>query len=498
MPPPGASARPPTSPTSRRSTRRARRSSARSRIRGSASTRSRPTTSRPSSGRSRRAGSARTSSRGANGRRPRRAGVPNARDHARGHRQDAGRPAGGGSGGSVTACRFGGSHSSRPKRPKPWPGSSARGGPRARRPVPAQPGRRARDARRPRGRSGCLQVRDDRDRDRGGHRGRWRSRTARCGRAASICMSGRNWARSMPGERRYARPWRSPRCGAARSTTFDTLDVGGGFPVRPTDEPAPTAERFARELPAILESVPVDRRPTRLAIEPGRALVARSGWLVARVLHVRDRGGRQVVLDAGMTELIRPALYGARHPIVALTSLGALVDPARGTAAADFEPAKRRGPDLRIDRRPRRARPAAAPPRRPRRHRRRRRLRRQPRLDVQRAPATAAGAARTGWHAAPRPSPRPLTTPPVRLRHGWSSALPGTASDPPACWRTAPWARSSSRAASRSGPSSTSSSRPRPELIGSIHREYLAAGADLIETATFGANRPRLAPYGLE
>ena len=37
----------------------------------------------------------------------------------------------------------------------------------------------------------------------------------------------------------------------------------------------------------------------------------------------------------------------------------------------------------------------------------------------------------------------------------------------------------------------------KPELIGSIHREYLGAGADLIETATFGANRPRLKPYGL-
>ena len=37
----------------------------------------------------------------------------------------------------------------------------------------------------------------------------------------------------------------------------------------------------------------------------------------------------------------------------------------------------------------------------------------------------------------------------------------------------------------------------RPELIGAIHREYLAAGADIIATATFGANRPRLAPFGL-
>ncbi|MEA2578094.1 MAG: diaminopimelate decarboxylase, partial [Chloroflexota bacterium] len=109
--------------------------------------------------------------------------------------------------------------------------------------------------------------------------------------------------------------------------TFDTVDLGGGFPVLPTDQPSPAPERFARELPALLDAVPDDRRPTRLAIEPGRALVARAGWLVARVLHVRDRGGRQVVLDAGMTELIRPALYGARHPIVALTSLGEDLGP---------------------------------------------------------------------------------------------------------------------------------------------------------------------------
>jgi len=101
--------------------------------------------------------------------------------------------------------------------------------------------------------------------------------------------------------------------------TFDTLDLGGGFPVRPSGEPSPGPERFARELPALLEAIPVDRRPTRLAVEPGRVLVARAGWLVARVLHVRERAGRQVVLDAGMTELIRPALYGAIHPVIALT-----------------------------------------------------------------------------------------------------------------------------------------------------------------------------------
>ena len=111
----------------------------------------------------------------------------------------------------------------------------------------------------------------------------------------------------------------------------DTLDVGGGFAVGPLGEPAARPERFARELPALLETIPADRRPDRLAIEPGRFVVARAGWLIGRVLHVRERGGRQVVLDVGMTELIRPALYGGIHPIVALTSLGEPV--AAGGAA---------------------------------------------------------------------------------------------------------------------------------------------------------------------
>jgi len=127
--------------------------------------------------------------------------------------------------------------------------------------------------------------------------------------------------------------------------SFDTLDVGGGFPVLPLDEPAPGPERFARELPELLEAVPEDRRPTRLSIEPGRALVARSGWLVASVLHVRERGGRQVVIDAGMTELIRPALYGARHPIVALTSLGQAIDHPDGFGLGlGLDPARVEGP----------------------------------------------------------------------------------------------------------------------------------------------------------
>jgi len=125
---------------------------------------------------------------------------------------------------------------------------------------------------------------------------------------------------------------------------FDTFDVGGGFPVGdPGSVPPP--ERFAREIGPLLEALPAERRPARLAVEPGRFLVARSGWLVASVLHVRARADaeRTIVLDAGMTELVRPALYGARHAIVALTSLGRRWDGADGTAGATT-PARVDGP----------------------------------------------------------------------------------------------------------------------------------------------------------
>lgn len=38
----------------------------------------------------------------------------------------------------------------------------------------------------------------------------------------------------------------------------------------------------------------------------------------------------------------------------------------------------------------------------------------------------------------------------------------------------------------------------RPDLIEKIHQEYIAAGADVIQTNTYGANRIKLARYGLE
>jgi diaminopimelate decarboxylase len=120
---------------------------------------------------------------------------------------------------------------------------------------------------------------------------------------------------------------------------FDTLDAGGGFPVA-FGEPGsvPEVRVFGEAAAAELDAVPADARPARVAIEPGRAVVAACGWIVASVLHVRHRDTTTVILDAGMSELIRPALYGAEHPLIPLSSLGRPRGGANGdgsTASAD-------------------------------------------------------------------------------------------------------------------------------------------------------------------
>lgn len=100
----------------------------------------------------------------------------------------------------------------------------------------------------------------------------------------------------------------------------DTVDYGGGFPLPGPGRPGPAD--FGTALHDALDAAGLEL-PDRPAIEPGRYLVGAAGWLVSSVLHVREptvagHGDPRVVLDAGMTELIRPALYGSSHRVVAL------------------------------------------------------------------------------------------------------------------------------------------------------------------------------------
>ena len=90
-----------------------------------------------------------------------------------------------------------------------------------------------------------------------------------------------------------------------------TIDLGGGLPVAyAPDETLPSIEEFATAISPLLEGYD-------LILEPGRAIIADAGLLVTRVLYLKEQGGeRFLIVDAGMTELIRPALYDAHHEII--------------------------------------------------------------------------------------------------------------------------------------------------------------------------------------
>ncbi len=67
----------------------------------------------------------------------------------------------------------------------------------------------------------------------------------------------------------------------------------------------------------------------RYGFQPGRSIVARAGVLLARVEYVK---GDFILADAGMNDLIRPALYGARHPLAVVGS-GKLAGAGRQAVA---------------------------------------------------------------------------------------------------------------------------------------------------------------------
>jgi diaminopimelate decarboxylase len=90
------------------------------------------------------------------------------------------------------------------------------------------------------------------------------------------------------------------------------LNVGGGFPVAYMDEAVPPVEAFASALDQYLNG-----RSLQLLLEPGRYIVADAGILLVEAQYIKDgEEGAIVVTDGGMTELIRPALYGATHAVL--------------------------------------------------------------------------------------------------------------------------------------------------------------------------------------
>ncbi len=107
---------------------------------------------------------------------------------------------------------------------------------------------------------------------------------------------------------------------AVRRDGVQFYDCGGGFGVSYGDgEGILDVHALAAAMRPRLDS-----RQLTPILEPGRFLVADAGVLVTEVMGVKNPGGRRFVLaDAAMNDLLRPALYGAHHPVVSLEEAGA-------------------------------------------------------------------------------------------------------------------------------------------------------------------------------
>ena len=101
---------------------------------------------------------------------------------------------------------------------------------------------------------------------------------------------------------------------AAAGTRIEHLDLGGGLGVSYDGSRVPTAREYADAVLPIVRDAGL-----AIVLEPGRQIVAPAGALLTRVVDVKEAGGSGdrlfAVMDAGMTELIRPMLYNAFHRI---------------------------------------------------------------------------------------------------------------------------------------------------------------------------------------
>ena len=97
--------------------------------------------------------------------------------------------------------------------------------------------------------------------------------------------------------------------------TLEYLDLGGGLGISYDGGDVPSAADYAAALVAEVRHTGLP-----IVVEPGRTIAGPAGALIARVIDLKPRtaDSQFAVIDAGMTELLRPALYGAFHRIEAV------------------------------------------------------------------------------------------------------------------------------------------------------------------------------------
>jgi len=95
---------------------------------------------------------------------------------------------------------------------------------------------------------------------------------------------------------------------------LEYLNIGGGLGIIYNKETPQTAQKFAKRIMPLLKKTGL-----KIILEPGRFIVGNAGILVTKVLYIKNTPKKTfVIVDGGMNDLIRPALYDAYHNIIPL------------------------------------------------------------------------------------------------------------------------------------------------------------------------------------
>jgi diaminopimelate decarboxylase len=99
--------------------------------------------------------------------------------------------------------------------------------------------------------------------------------------------------------------------------TLEYLNLGGGLGIVYDNERPQTAVKFAAKVLPLLKETGL-----KIIMEPGRFIIGNAGILVVKVLYIKHTPiKRFIIVDGGMNDLIRPALYGAYHQILPLCAM---------------------------------------------------------------------------------------------------------------------------------------------------------------------------------
>lgn len=103
-----------------------------------------------------------------------------------------------------------------------------------------------------------------------------------------------------------------------KNVALQYFNIGGGMGIVYHDERPQSAEKLARAILPLLK-----KSGLKIVLEPGRFIAGNSGIMVTRIVYVKKTAQKNfAIVDAGMNDLIRPALYNAYHEIVPLNAAG--------------------------------------------------------------------------------------------------------------------------------------------------------------------------------